>query len=105
MVTVLDDKNLIYYLGMVGSIVLPFFNIPLIIRVVKRRSSEDISLIWLFGVFACLLAIEPAAWVSSDLTFKVFNTVNIVLYSAVFFVVIYFRVKIRNKRKSQKGEP
>lgn len=93
MMSLLDDKNLIYYLGMIGSIVLPFFNIPLILRVVKRRSSEDISLIWLFGVFACLLAIQPAAWVSSDLTFKVFNTTNLVLYSGVFFVVIYFRWK------------
>ena len=49
-VTNLDVASAARVLGMFFGVAMPFFNIPLIRRIVKRRSSEDISLTWVIGV-------------------------------------------------------
>ena len=77
--------------GMISAIILPFFNIPLILRIRQRKSSSDISLIWLFGIFFCVLMLLPAAIVSKDLTFKLFGTINVLFFSAVVFYVVKYR--------------
>lgn len=82
-------------IGLISAIALPFFNIPLIIRMVKRKSSEDLSLIWVFGVFFCLLGLTPAAWTSSDPVFKAFSIVNLLFFSGVTFLVVFYR---KNKK-------
>ncbi len=87
----MGNQDAIDLLGMTASIILPFFNVPLIIRMIQRKSSSDISLVWTWGVFVCLWGIQPAAWRSADLIFKIFNTTNVVLYSGVTFVVVYYR--------------
>ena len=78
-------------LGLIAAVVLPFWNIPLIIRIGRRRSSKDLSLWWTVGVFVCLLLMLPAGLTSTDLVFKVFSVVNIVLFGAVAIQVIRFR--------------
>ncbi|MBI4374100.1 MAG: hypothetical protein HY542_04400 [Deltaproteobacteria bacterium] len=80
-------------LGWVASILLPFFNIPLMLRMIQRRSSADLSLLWVSGVFLCLLAMEPVALMSPDRLFKVFATMNVILYSGVAFLAFFFRIK------------
>ena len=81
--------------GMIAAVVLPLWNIPLIIRIGRRRSSDDISLAWVIGVELCLLLMLPSAMASSDAVFKAFSFVNSVLFSAVFVQVIRYRLRRR----------
>ncbi len=78
-------------IGMVAAIVMPFFNIPLIIRIIKRKSSEDISLLWAIGVWVCIILMAPAGFKSDDMVFKAFSVVNIVLITAVVVQVMRYR--------------
>ena len=78
-------------LGFVSSIALPFFNIPLMMRLIRRRSSQDLSLTWVIGVFLSLLGMFPAGLRSTDLIFRVFTVVNLAFFSGVTALAIYFR--------------
>lgn len=79
--------------GMIAAIVLPLWNIPLIYRMVQRKSSADISLSWAFGVWICFLLMAPSGFTSEDKVWKVFNIVNFFLFSAVVFFVVFYRRK------------
>jgi len=83
--------NIFQLIGMVAAVALPLWNIPLIIRIQKRRSSKDISLAWAFGVLGCLLLMFPAAMASADIIFRVFNIANIALFSLVVIQAVRFR--------------
>ena len=85
--------DFVHQIGLVASIVMPLFNIPLIIKIVKRRSSEDISIPWAMGVWICCLLMAPSGVTSSDIIWRSFNIVNLVLFSAVVFVVLKYRKK------------
>ena len=78
-------------IGMIAAVILPFWNIPLIVRIGRRRSSKDMSLWWTVGVFVCLLLMLPSGLTSPDRVFKVFSLVNIVLFGAVVVQVIRYR--------------
>ena len=82
---------MIHSLGLIGAIVLPFWNILLILRIGRRRSSKDISLAWTLGVFGCLLLMFPAALVSADVVFKTFSIINLLFFAAVVIQVLRFR--------------
>ena len=82
---------MIQTLGLIGALILPLWNIPLIIHIGRRRSSKDINLAWTVGVFVCLLIILPSALVSADRVFKVFSVVNIVFFAGVVIQVIRYR--------------
>jgi hypothetical protein len=84
-------EKLIERLGFLGAVGMPFFNIPLIWRIVKRRSSADISLGWLFGVWGCIVIMAPAAFVSKDPILRGFEWSNLLLFSAVVVIVLRFR--------------
>lgn len=75
-------------LGLVSAIVMPFFNIPLILRIIRRRSSDDISLTWVIGVWCCVIGLLPASWESPDVVLKVFGIVNTIFFSGVLAVVL-----------------
>lgn len=77
--------------GMVSAVVLPFWNIPLIWRVQKRRSADDLSPAWALGVWVCLVGMLPSGLASSDAVFKTFTVVNLGLFSVVVFQVLRFR--------------
>lgn len=78
-------------IGMIAAIILPLWNIPLILRIERRRSSDDISILWAVGVFVCLLLMLPSGLTSADRVFKAFSIVNIVLFGAVVVQVIRYR--------------
>ena len=78
-------------LGLVAAVILPLWNIPLILRIIKRKSSRDISLSWALGVWVCLVLMAPSGFVSKDLVWRVFNVVNFVLFSGVVATVLIFR--------------
>ena len=80
-------------IALVASIVLPLWNIPLIIRIIKRRSSGDISLFWAVGVWACLLAMLPSGMRSDFLVWRVFTVANFSFFSFVAFFAVFFHNK------------
>lgn len=78
-------------LGLVAGAAMPLFNIPLMVRIWRRKSCADISLAWLFGVWGCIVLMFPSTLVSPDLVLKVFGVSNLILFSGVVVVVMYFR--------------
>ena len=82
---------MIQTIGLIAAVVLPFWNIPLILRIQQRKSSRDISLPWALGVLSCLLLMLPSALLSPDRVFKVFALVNITFFSAVVVQVVRYR--------------
>jgi len=80
-------------IAMIAAIVLPLWNIPLIYRVIKRKSSKDISIYWVLGVWTCFVLMAPEALRSADMVWRVFNAVNLVFFTAVVIVVLVYRKK------------
>jgi len=78
-------------IGLIAAVILPLWNIPLIIRIIKRKSSGDISIYWAIGVWVCFLAMAPSAFTSEDLVWRVFNITNLILFSCVVLVVLIYR--------------
>ncbi len=78
-------------IGLVASIVMPLFNIPLIVKIVKRRSSADISISWVMGVWICCLLMAPSGFTSQDIVWRSFNIVNLVLFTGVVIAVLWYR--------------
>ena len=78
-------------IGTLGAIALPFFNIPLIIRIWQRKSAKDFSLSWVVGVWVCILLMTPQALRSSDESFRAFGFLNILFFSVVLVMVLRYR--------------
>lgn len=72
---------------------LPMLNIPLILRMVRNKSSRDLSLIWTVGVWICIVLMLPQQLLTTDMAFKLFGIVNFFSFSAVVAAVFYYRVK------------
>jgi uncharacterized protein with PQ loop repeat len=87
--------SLIQTLGMISGIVMPFFNIPLILRIVRRRSSEDISLVWAVGAWICVMGMVPQSLQSTDPVLMMFGIVNGLFFTGVFVSVLYFHPAVR----------
>ncbi len=81
---------MIEMVGMIAAVVLPFWNIPLVVRIQHRRSSDDISLAWALGVLVCLLGMLPSGLRSPDPVFRAFTVVNLSLFSAVVVQVLRY---------------
>jgi uncharacterized protein with PQ loop repeat len=80
-----------------AGILLPLFNIPLIIRIVKRKSADDISLVWVFGVWACILLMSPVALGSKDFAFRMFGWTNLFFFTGVVFVTVKYHHKFKKQ--------
>ncbi len=78
-------------LALIASVVMPLWNIPLVVRIVQRKSSGDLSLAWLWGVWLCMLLMVPWAVVTKEVVLKVFSLVNFILFSSVVLVVVKYR--------------
>jgi len=87
--------DIIDKVGLFAAMIVPVWNLPLVFRIYKRKSSEDISLYWVIGVWSCFVMMFPSGLRSEDFVWKMFNIVNLIFFSIVaLFVVIY------RKRKS-----
>ncbi len=84
-------KSLISNVALVAAIVMPFFNIPLIYKIIKRKSSGDISVSWVLGVWICIVLMAPAGFTSQDLVWRTFNYVNFLFFTVVMIVVCKYR--------------
>jgi hypothetical protein len=82
---------MIQTLGMIAAVMMPLWNIPLILRLQRRRSSQDVSLWWALGVWGCMWVMLPAGLASADPVFRAFTIVNMVLFSAVVVQILRFR--------------
>lgn len=82
---------MIHTIALIAAIILPLWNIPLIIRIAKRKSSQDVSIYWVIGVWTCLLFMAPSGFVSEDIVWKVFNIINFILFSFVALAVLIYR--------------
>ena len=80
-------------IALIASIVLPLWNIPLIVRIIKRKSSRDISMYWVVGVWTCFVLMAPDGFVSEDLVWRTFNIVNFIFFTIVFVIVLAYRKK------------
>ena len=87
------NLSFIDQVGMLASIALPLFNIPLMLRLMQRKSSEDLSMTWVLGIFFCLLFMLPSGLKSSDSVFKLFSILNLLMFSGVAYLAIYYRIK------------
>ena len=83
--------NLVDITGFIGSI-MPLWNIPLIIKIVRNQSSNEISLLWLFGVWVSILCLLPQSLKSLNLHLKVSGILNVIFFSIVAFTVLYYKV-------------
>ena len=81
----------IQIIGVIAGVVLPLFNITLILRLIRRKSAEDFSISWAVGVWACIVLMTPQALRSQDLAFRLFGIVNIVFFTAVTFLILKYR--------------
>ncbi|NQT95830.1 MAG: hypothetical protein HQ572_05210 [Candidatus Omnitrophica bacterium] len=82
--------DLLVKISLIAAIVLPFWNLPLIFRVLKRKSSKDISLWWALGVWVCFLLMLPEGLSSEEIVFKAFTISNFILFSITVFIVVIF---------------
>lgn len=89
---------MLHTIALIAAIVLPLWNIPLIYRMIKRRSSDDISISWAVGVWICLILMAPSGFVSKDTVWKVYNILNLVLFSGVLITVLVFHKKGNKNR-------
>ena len=64
--------NIVENIGLIASIVMPLFNIPLIVKIVRRRSSMDISMSWVMGVWVCALLMAPSGFTSTGYCLSLF---------------------------------
>ena len=78
-------------IGLIAGIILPLWNIPLILRIEKRKSSEDISLYWAIGVWICLLFMFPSAIFSKDIVYKIYSFINIFFFTIVMVQTVRYR--------------
>ena len=85
----------IAWVATVAGVTLPLFNVPLIMKLVKRKSSEDFSLTWVIGVWVCIVLMTPQALRSEDIAFKAYGVVNIIFFTAVLAFILKYRVKSR----------
>ncbi len=80
-------------MGFFAAVLMPFWNIPLILRIIKRKSSADISLGWLFGVWGCVLFMLPSAILSPDFILQSFGLINAIFFTGVVVTVLIYRKK------------
>ncbi|MFT5387569.1 MAG: hypothetical protein ACI9F2_000645 [Lysobacterales bacterium] len=84
---------LVKYAGLIGGVLLPLFNIPLIVRIIKRKSSDDLSLVWVIGVWVCVVLMTPAGFTSEDIVWRIYSYFNITLFTGVMVATLKYRRK------------
>jgi len=85
--------HIIENIGLAAGVIMPFFNIPLIVRILRRKSSADISISWVMGVWVCAILMAPSGFTSKDMVWRCFNIVNLVLFTGVVIAVWRYRNK------------
>lgn len=69
----------------------------MIVRIIRRRSSEDISLVWTVGIWLCIMGMLPDSLVSGDIVLKLLEILSAVFFSGVLVTVLYFHPVVRRR--------
>lgn len=78
-------------IGMWAGIVLPLWDIPLIVRIIRRKSAADISLVWMWGLWGCSVLMAVSAFAANNNpTAVAFNISNIIALSVLLAVVLKY---------------
>jgi uncharacterized protein with PQ loop repeat len=80
-------------IGLWAGIMLPLWDIPLIVRVLKRKSASDISVVWAWGIWGSSILMAPSAFVSGDKAAIGFNLTNCITLTIVLIVVLKYQRK------------
>ena len=80
-------------IGFWAGIMLPLWDIPLIVKILRRQSSDDISLVWMWGIWLSSVFMAPAAFMVHNTIAIAFNIVNVTTLTAVLIVVLKYRRK------------
>jgi len=77
-------------LGLIAAVILPLWNIPLVYRMIQRKSSKDISLSWTLGVWICFLFMAPSGFASEDIVYRTFSVMNLIFFTMVVVTVLRY---------------
>ena len=77
--------------GFWAAVMLPLFDIPLIVHIIKRKSSADISILWAVGLWSSSVLMAPSAFLHGDKVAIGFNIVNVVMLTCVLIAVLVYR--------------
>jgi len=77
--------------GFWAGVALPLWDIPLIVRVVQRKSSQDISLAWALGIWISSIFMTPPAFILGNKIAMGFDIMNVTMLTAVVVVTIKYR--------------
>ncbi len=86
-----ETMTILAKISLIAGIILPFWNIPLVIRVIKRKSSEDISLWWGIGIWTCLLLMLPHGLITEEVVLRGFTIANFTLFTIAYIIIFYYR--------------
>lgn len=82
-------------LGLIAGLVMPLFNVAQIIRMIKFKSSHDVSIVWCLGVWTCIILMLPSALISEDTVYRTFSIVNVAFFSALVGTAVFYRIQYR----------
>ncbi len=85
------ENSLIDVVGTIAAVCVPLFNIPLIVKIIKTKSSKDLSLVWVVGVWVCFVLMAPSGLKSADTVWRTFNIANLSLFTFVMIVAVKYR--------------
>lgn len=94
----MNELALIDKIAFVAAVALPLFNIPLILRIIRRKSSDDLSLCWVLGVWTCIVLMAPSGFQSEDIVWRVYNYVNVTFFTCVMIVTLKYRNFAQNEQ-------
>lgn len=78
-------------IGLWAGIILPLWDIPLIVKIIRRKSSEDISLFWMWGLWGSSVLMAPSAWMAhTNKAAIAFNIVNVAALTVLLIVVLKY---------------
>lgn len=77
-------------IGLWAGVMLPLWDIPLIVRILRRKSANDISLMWMWGIWLSSVLMAPSAFVAHNKTAIGFNIVNVTMLTILLIVVLKY---------------
>ena len=77
-------------IGLWAGIMLPLWDIPLIVRIIQRKSAADISLYWIWGLWLTSILMAPSSFVVGNKLAMAFNIVNVTTLTVVLIFVLKY---------------
>lgn len=92
-------------LGYICSMIVPVFHIPLIMKLVRKKSSQEWSLLSVIGFWIATLGIQPWALMTDDRALTILNTLSLMFISVELVLVIKYRRNVPPKLPQGESMP